>query len=202
MKWTLTSVLRALFCLLVWFVWSAAAQSQSKGLDDCASQIDHELKPIKPHLVAVVDFQLTGNADNVLGHYENNAYLLHVTPVVVSTKEFLPSLTARIHASDFLDRMGTPLPTDVPLLVTKTLAAEFNMPSCVHCPDPSYNDTARQAKVNGSNVFQVVISLDGQAALIRPSNSLVTDSTKKHMPRLRNGNSSQLPGKRTERPLS
>lgn len=231
MKWPLSPILRASFCLLIWCFSSAASRSQSLRLEDFASQIDRELEPVKPHLVAVIDFRTTGDSRNLLGHYlallvsealndasnrhyrvanhksfdddlskhhiidalgpdptqpsispairadvlltgtidhENNDYLLHIAPLIVSRKEFLPPLNARIHATEFLDSMLTHVGSDVPELTTNSLSAEFRMPVCVYCPDPSYTDPARQANINGSDIFQVVISLDGQAAQIHP----------------------------------
>ena len=222
---------RALFFLLFWCFASAFTYPQSLRFDDFARQIDRELKPMKPHQVAVLDFRNTGDSGNLQGHYlawlvsealseasnrsykvanhksfdddlskhhiidalgpdpthpsispviradvlltgtiahENNGYLLRITPVFVTTKESLPSLSARIPATEFLDSMLGPLPSDVPELTTKSLWAEMNLPSCVYCPDPSYTDPARQANINGRDVFMVVVSLDGRVAQIRP----------------------------------
>jgi len=40
--------------------------------------------------------------------------------------------------------------------------------TCIHCPDPTYTDPARQAKVNGTSIFEVLIATSGEAAQLQP----------------------------------
>ena len=42
------------------------------------------------------------------------------------------------------------------------------MPSCVHCPDPSYNNLARSERIQGTCILEVLISNTGDAKQIRP----------------------------------
>ena len=40
-------------------------------------------------------------------------------------------------------------------------------PKCVYCPDPSYTDPARLAKLNGTAVMEVVVTAEGQTGPVR-----------------------------------
>jgi len=42
-------------------------------------------------------------------------------------------------------------------------AKGVGVPRCVYCPNPSYTDEARRAKINGSVVLQVVVTAEGRA---------------------------------------
>ena len=41
------------------------------------------------------------------------------------------------------------------------------MPTCIYCPDPRYTDEAREAKLQGSVLLQVLVGADGRAEQIR-----------------------------------
>jgi hypothetical protein len=56
MKFQPTALIRAGVFLLV-VLFSARAAAQLSNLDELASQIAKEVKPCKPHLVAVADFR-------------------------------------------------------------------------------------------------------------------------------------------------
>ena len=210
--------------------------AQLSKLDDLASQIAKEVKPLKPHLVAVADFRSPYGSSLQQGHYfaltlstllqdqakknftvaghtafdvdlsrlhltvealtpsdsfrdaaskigvevlvtgslekRGNSYFLQVTPVRIASVEWLPTLTATIESNEFFESMFRPFPLDVPVLTNKAAATDLSMPSCVYCPDPSYSDPARRAKINGYAVFQVLVSPDGQAQQIRPTKLL------------------------------
>lgn len=51
------------------FAWIGPACSQSLQLSNLASRINKEVKPLKAHLVAVVDFRPADGASAVQGHY-------------------------------------------------------------------------------------------------------------------------------------
>jgi protein TonB len=42
-----------------------------------------------------------------------------------------------------------------------------SLPRCAYCPDPQYTDEAREAKVQGTVMLQVLVSADGRALQIR-----------------------------------
>lgn len=58
------------YALLLTLLFSAAeSRAQFSRLNDLASQLEKELKPVKPHLVAVADFRPPDGADMPQGHY-------------------------------------------------------------------------------------------------------------------------------------
>jgi TonB family protein len=95
-----------------------------------------------------------------------NSYFLQITPVRVSDSKTLAPLSANFESTEFFESMLTPLPADAPRL--KRPGSGYSMPSCIHCPDPTYTDPARQAKVNGTSIFEVLISTSGEAAQLQP----------------------------------
>jgi TonB family protein len=211
------------------------ASAQFDKLDNLASGISKELKPLKPHLVAVVDLRPPYGSTMPQAHYfaailsscledraknkfavanhaafdkdleklqvtvqslvpgsenfrsaashigadilltgtiekRNDSYVLQITPVRVPDGIVLATHSQAIVASDFLDSFVTPFPADVAHADNKHKAdmERITMPSCVHCPDPSYNDLARRNKINGVSVLEVLISPAGVAQQIRP----------------------------------
>lgn len=138
MKRILTCILRVPFCLLIWSFSSTSTRSQSLRFDDFASQIDHELKPMKPHLVAVTDFRINGDSSNVLGHYlallvsqslidasnrhykvanhksfDDDLAKLHITDVLGSDSahpSISPSIRADVLLTGTIDPRKQPLP--------------------------------------------------------------------------------------------
>jgi TonB family protein len=55
--------------LLVLLFSAAATRAQFSRLDDLSSQIAKEVKPLKPHLIAVADFRPTSGSTSPQGHY-------------------------------------------------------------------------------------------------------------------------------------
>ena len=111
------------------------------------------------------DILLTGTIEK-----RNDSYVLQITPVRVPDGIVLATHSQTIVASDFLDGFVTPFPADVAHADNKHKAdmERITMPSCVHCPDPSYNDLARRNKINGVSVLEVLISPAEVAQKIRP----------------------------------
>jgi TonB family protein len=217
--------------ILVSLLFQAPAVAQAAQVNDLISRLDKELKPLKPNLVAVVDFRPPYDASLVQGHYlawvvstilatekkkqfavadhaaldadlarlhltpqalvpgdslraavpqigadflvigtlekRGNSYLLEITPVRVANSETFASLSATFESTEFLESMLTPLPAEVPK-VSRGGQDGVSMPSCIHCPDPSYTDPARRAGINGTSVFDVLISATGETAQLRP----------------------------------
>ena len=121
------------------------------------------LRAVSPHICAEV--LVTG----MLTKLADNQYSLEIVPVRVASGEPLPTIAAKITTTGFFESFWTPVPADVPVLTGKASeAAGISMPSCVYCPDPQYSDLARREKIQGSNVFNVLISSDGRAAQIWP----------------------------------
>lgn len=60
---------RIAFLFSLTFFFAGIASAQFSKLDDLASQITKELKPLKPHLVAIADFRPPYGSDMPQGHY-------------------------------------------------------------------------------------------------------------------------------------
>jgi outer membrane biosynthesis protein TonB len=73
-----------------------------------------------------------------------------------------------MHISDFLDSLSSSAPGKDDDSVNHAGLNGIGMPSCIHCPDPSYSDFPRAGRVQGVAVFQVVISADGTAERLYP----------------------------------
>ena len=211
---------------------AATAFAQFEKIDDLASQLTKKLKPLKPHLVAVVDFrppygttmpqahyfawvlssyleQRSKNKFAIANHIDfdkdlvnlnissstlvpgealqaaaphlgadvliigsiekrDDSYLLQVTPINVREGKSLSAISESIKMTDFMESFVTPFPPNVRNAGPGGGAPDIAMPSCIRCPDPSYNDLARSNKVNGSCVLTVLISESGQPQQIRP----------------------------------
>lgn len=209
-----------------------AACGQPPQLNDLATRISKEIKPLKPHLVAVVDFRPADGTSASQGHYlaallstvlkdqekkkftvadhwgfdadlerlritpaalvpgdslrsalpgigadiliigsvekRGNSYVLQLSPLRVATVEALATLSATIESNNFLESMLAPFPPGIPKMTSRQQVADIVMPSCLHCPDPSYTDPARRARINGTAILEVLISTSGDAAQIRP----------------------------------
>ena len=217
--------------LLFLFLSQKPAAAQVAQVGELVSRLDKELKPLKPRMVAVVDFRPPYGADKVQAHYlawllsntinadgkkkfaiadhkafdddlaslhltpealipgdslraaaprvgadlliigtldkRGNSYFLQITPVRVADSETFPPLSATFASTEFFESMLTPFPADAHRLKGRP-EGSYSMPSCIHCPDPSYTDPARQAKINGTSIFEVLISTSGEAAQLRP----------------------------------
>ena len=138
-----------------------------QSFDDDLAKL-HIVGPLGPDLTNLsvshigADVLITGTINR-----DTSGYLLSVTPVLVPARESLPTLSARVRANELLDAMFVPLPKDIPLM-NNGHSDEISPPFCVYCPDPPYTDPARQAKINGVENFQAVISVEGKASQIHP----------------------------------
>jgi len=217
--------------LLVSFLIRMPVAAQVSQVGGLVSHLDKELKPLKPRLVAVVDFRPPYGASTIQAHYlawlltnaleadgkkkfavadhksfdadlarlqltpealvpgdslraaapaigadllvigtldkRGNSYSLQITPVRVSNSETFAPLSATFESTEFFESMLTPFPVETPKLKGRPEGG-YGMPSCIYCPDPSYTDPARRAKINGTSVFEVLISASGEAAQLRP----------------------------------
>ena len=65
--------------------------------------------------------------------------------------------------------------TQAPMLVDgayKIGTGGIGFPGCLACPDPSYSDQARSAKVSGNVVLHLIVTAEGRAANIHVKRSL------------------------------
>jgi TonB family protein len=112
------------------------------------------------------DVLVTGSMEK-----RGNAYVLQLIPVRVRDSKALPAIEASIAASEFLDSISAPMSPDVVSLAGKK-KAEYSLPSCVYCPDPSYSDPARKNRIQGVVILNVLISAEGNPQQIQPQRLL------------------------------
>jgi TonB family protein len=66
-------------------------------------------------------------------------------------------------------------PVQTPMLVDgayRVGIGGIGFPKCIACPDPSYSDQARSAKVSGIVVLHLIVTAEGQASNIQVQRSL------------------------------
>lgn len=167
---------------LAWFLSSSIHEHEKKHLavaDHLAFDKDlTKLKifPLTPNSVEGLAAQAqntdiaTARADIViLGTVikRGDWYLLEITQVQSSTGAKLAPIEVSMRLSEFLESFLRPFPLPEFLPVFKA-GVGTSVPRCIHCPDPSYNDLAREARVQGICVLEVVISKEGQILQVRP----------------------------------
>jgi len=106
----------------------------------------------------------------IIGSIEKHgkSYFLQLTPVRVANSETLPALSTTIERNSFFESMLVPFPPDIPKMTSRKQVADIDMPACLYCPDPSYTDPARSARIVGTAILDVLISTDGNPVQIRP----------------------------------
>jgi TonB family protein len=67
-----------------------------------------------------------------------------------------------------LASLSEPFPKKTDFPVSKALVSGVKPPGCVRCPQPSYNDYARREKIQGTSLFEVMVSTEGRAVQIHP----------------------------------
>jgi TonB family protein len=109
------------------------------------------------------DFVIVGTA-----YKQGNSYLLEITAIKVLDGSALPSINTSIQVSQFLQSLMSPFPVKGNKRIYEAGVGGVGMPSCIHCPDPTYTDLARAKGIQGASLFSVVISPDGQAHQLHP----------------------------------
>jgi TonB family protein len=109
------------------------------------------------------DVLITGTIEK-----RQNAYVLQATVLQVSNEKSLATFAQTIEVNDFLESFVTPFPQGVERTGRNGGLKGVKLPSCVYCPDPSYNDLARSKNLQGSCVLEVLISANGDLQQIRP----------------------------------
>ena len=101
----------------------------------------------------------------------SDTYTVHAIVRRAQDNSLLIEQSAVIPRTEFVDSLSEafPPPTDYP--VVKTVAAKNAMdakrlPQCKSCPYPVYNERARAAHLQGTCVFEVLISVEGRAVKI------------------------------------
>jgi TonB family protein len=106
----------------------------------------------------------------VLGTIEKSAdsYNVQVKAVQIRDGVVLDTQRTSFRRSDFTDSLSEPFPKKTDFPVSKALVSGVKPPGCVRCPQPSYNDYARREKIQGTSLFEVMVSTEGRAVQIHP----------------------------------
>jgi hypothetical protein len=114
----------------------------------------------------------------VIGDFQRDQtyYSVHLSTVRVSDGAVLYSSDAKFSRSAFLDSLAEPFPPPeikelLKEITAKDLAAARG-PACVSCPVPSYTSIAKDVRLQGTVVFNVVISREGEIVALRPTRVL------------------------------
>jgi TonB family protein len=94
-------------------------------------------------------------------------YNFEVSAVHVSDGKILFTQGTTLHRTGFLDSFSEPFPPKVGQPVYTAGVNRTGIPTCMYCPAPEYNDFARREKTQGSVVFEVLISPEGQAVSLK-----------------------------------
>ncbi len=97
-----------------------------------------------------------------------SAYSFSISAVRVSTGETLFSQSATFSRTEFIDSMTEPFPPKSDIQVYRSGVSGIGAPLCIHCPQPYYNDYARRDSIQGTCVFDVLISPEGRVMRLRP----------------------------------
>ena len=107
---------------------------------------------------------------------EPNAYSLHVSGVRPSDGAVLCSVNMKFRRNAFLDSFASPFPPpngDIPIKMTVSDTNQHLIPpACKHCPIPEYTGVARAAKLQGTVVFETMVSKEGKVVALRPRKAL------------------------------
>jgi TonB family protein len=115
-----------------------------------------------------VDFVIIGSIDDGPG-----IYTIRIIAHKVADASTVIEKTIVLQRTEFTDSLSKafPPPTDYPVLKALPPASAMGgaqMPTCLYCPTPSYNDQARQSKVQGTVILEVLISSQGQVVRAHP----------------------------------
>jgi outer membrane biosynthesis protein TonB len=114
----------------------------------------------------------------VIGDFQRDQtyYSVHLSTVRVSDGAILYSSDSKFARSEFLDSLAEPFPPpeikDSVKATTKTDMAAGRGPVCASCPVPSYTSIAKDVRLQGTVVFNVVISRQGEVVALRPTRIL------------------------------
>lgn len=101
-------------------------------------------------------------------------YLFSVSARQVEDGRVLYSQNTSFRRTGFFDSLSEPFPPDVGQTIY-TLGAKgskVGVPNCIDCPAPTYNESARREKFQGSVMFMAVISPEGRVVGLQATNLL------------------------------
>jgi TonB family protein len=106
----------------------------------------------------------------VIGAIVRNAqvYSLTFSAIRVSSGETLFSKGTTFARTEFIDSLTEPFPPQFDHPIFLGGHGGIGAPTCISCPDPQYNDYARRDRIQGTSVFNVLVSPEGRAVRLQP----------------------------------
>jgi len=102
-----------------------------------------------------------------VGKQDGN-YLVEITAVRRIDGASLNSVHVSMKLSEFLESFAAPFPAPEFQPAFKAGKNGMSMPQCTFCPNPTYNDFARKARIQGNSVLEIVISKEGRVLQLHP----------------------------------
>jgi TonB family protein len=101
---------------------------------------------------------------------DKREYTVHVSALRISDDAALFTKEVFISRNGFLDSLSELFPpkTDEQFFVLKGKDSKIRPPRCIRCPVPQYNYLARRDKIQGTVLFDVLISAEGRAVSLHP----------------------------------
>ena len=114
----------------------------------------------------VPEYLVTGTVETT-----SNTYTVHVMARRAQDNSLLVEKSAVMPRTEFTDSLSEVFPpqTDYPAVRTtgwKNAMGGPHIPECIYCPYPNYNDRARAAHLQGTCLFEALISAEGRAVKI------------------------------------
>jgi TonB family protein len=102
-----------------------------------------------------------------VGKQDGN-YLVEITAVRRIDGASLDPVHVSMKLSEFLESFAAPFPAPEFQPAFKAGKNGMSMPHCTFCPNPTYNDFARKARIQGKSVLEIVISKEGRVLQLHP----------------------------------
>ena len=122
--------------------------------------------------VLQVDFVVVGAVD-----LSASTYTVHMSARRSSDGSSLIEQTVTMNRTPFTDSLSEPFPPPTDYKVFRATGPngevyKERMPTCIYCPQPSYNDLARSQKIQGTALFDILVSTAGRAVAVHPNKLL------------------------------
>jgi TonB family protein len=113
------------------------------------------------------DYIVIGIVEKSSDNYNLRLTVRHVSDGSVQFSENTP-LQRTEFLDSFVEQFPRPVDSSQDSMPYGAKSEGVSPPSCVYCPDPHYSSLARELKIQGTAVFDVVISAEGQTVQIHP----------------------------------
>ena len=106
----------------------------------------------------------------ILGTVERTTekYSVALQAIRVADGKILDADNVSFARTAFVDSLSDPFPPKTDYPIYRLGDDGISSPSCIRCPDPSYNSLAREQRIQGVSVFQAVVSPEGLIVYAHP----------------------------------